>query len=230
MRRRSRLTTLLLAGTCAALSAAASSGAPARAQASVASPSALRSSVPPAWSAFAATWAGIVAYSATVTAFERAGARAETLVVDYRFRKPSSVTARIISGPNPGAVLVWDGGPTMSAHLGSGLMYVLQKRLSLHDPSATSPRGSSIDQLSFAYVLEHGQSTPGTVTQRLGEVVDGVATQAVEIVPLVAAHDGGLTREVVELSTTTHVPVRILGYEGLTLVRKIDFAKVILDR
>jgi hypothetical protein len=220
----------MFAGAYAALSVVASSGAPARAQASVASPSAPHSSVPPAWSAFASTWAGIVAYSATVTAFERAGSRAETLVVDYRFRKPSNVTARIVSGPNPGAILVWDGGPTMSAHLGSGLMYVLQKKLSLHDPSATSPRGSSIDQLSFAYVLDHGQSTPGTVLQRPGEVVAGVATEAVEIVPLAPADDGGLTREVVELSPTTHVPVRILGYEGLTLVRKIDFTNVTLER
>jgi len=220
----------LLAGVCVTLSAVASGGTPARAQASVTSPSAPRSSVPAAWSAFAGAWAGIVAYSATVTAFERADARAETLVVDYRFRKPSNVTARIVSGPNPGAVLVWDGGPTMSAHLGSGLMYVLQKKLSLHDPSAISPRGSSIDQLSFAYVLNHGQSTPGTVAQRPGEVIDGVATQAVEIVPLVPADDGGLTREVVELSPTTHLPVRILGYEGSTLVRKIDFANINFER
>jgi hypothetical protein len=41
-----------------------------------------------------------------------------------------------------------------------------------------------------------------------------------------AIPDAGLTREVVELSAQTHLPLRVLGYEGSTLVRRIDFSNV----
>jgi hypothetical protein len=35
-----------------------------------------------------------------------------------------------------------------------------------------------------------------------------------------------LTREVIELSTATHFPMSILGYDGPMLVRKIEFSNV----
>ena len=182
---------------------------------------------PPAWLAFARTWAALDGYGARVTALERDGARGETLVVDYTFHKPTSVTAHIVQGPNTGAVLVWNGGPTMQAHLGGGLLYGLSRTLSLHDPSAESPRGSSLDELSYAYVLRHGSTTAGTVTQTPGETIGDVATDAVTLVPDDPAADGGLTREVIEIATTTHLPVRILGYTGTTLVRDVEYKSVI---
>jgi hypothetical protein len=185
---------------------------------------------PPAWLAFGRTWAALNGYGARVAAFERNGAQAQTLIVDYTFRKPTSVTAHIIQGPNPGAIVVWNGGPTMQAHLGGGLLYGLSRTLSLHDPSAESPRGSSLDELSYAYVLRHGSTTAGIVTQTLGETIGGVATDAVTLVPADPAADGGLTREVVEIATTTHLPMRILGYTGTTLVRDIEYAKLALLR
>jgi hypothetical protein len=39
--------------------------------------------------------------------------------------------------------------------------------------------------------------------------------------------DTGLTLEVVDLSKVTHLPVRLSGYEGSTLVRTIDFSNVV---
>jgi hypothetical protein len=181
---------------------------------------------PPAWLAFARTWAALDGYGTRVTALERDGTRGQTVVVDYTFHKPTSVVAHIVQGPNSGAILVWNGGPTMQAHLGGGLLYGLSRTLSLHDPSAESPRGSSLDELSYAYVLRHGSTTAGTVTQSAGETIGGVATDAVTLVPDDPTADGGLTREVIEIATTTHLPVRILGYTGTTLVRDVEYAKV----
>jgi hypothetical protein len=60
-------------------------------------------------------------------------------------------------------------------------------------------------------------------------VVDGVAINAVTLIPAGSESDAGLTREVVELSTVTHLPVQVLGYDGSTLVRKIDFSNVKLQ-
>jgi hypothetical protein len=46
------------------------------------------------------------------------------------------------------------------------------------------------------------------------------------LVPADPAADDGLTREVVELSVVTHLPVCVLGFDETTLVREIDFSKV----
>jgi hypothetical protein len=54
---------------------------------------------------FAQAWASIAAYSATVTVFERKGTQVENLVLNYSFRKPSSVMVHVVSGPNAGGTL-----------------------------------------------------------------------------------------------------------------------------
>ena len=59
--------------------------------------------------------------------------------------------------------------------------------------------------------------------------MDGVKADVITLSPADPAHDGGLTREVVELSQTTHLPLRVLGYEGAQLVRKVEFSKVTLQ-
>lgn len=184
---------------------------------------------PPAWVAFNRAWAATAGYSATVTVFERKGAKVQNVVFDYNFRKPSSATVRVVQGPNAGVTLVWNGGATMAAHRGSGLMAQFKRTMPLHDPLATTIRGSSIDQLSFGAILTHARNTPGAVSQRRGPVIGGVATDSVTLIPTTSVTNTGLTREVVEISKTTHFPMRVLGYAGSTLVRRIDYSKVKLE-
>ncbi|HEY9085387.1 MAG TPA: hypothetical protein VIN40_05560 [Candidatus Tyrphobacter sp.] len=193
----------------------------------VASPEAGRAQTQPtAWAAFTLAWAGIVGYSATVTIFEQEGAQVQNLVLDYTFRKPSSAVVHFVQGPNAGVTLVWNGGSTMAAHRGSGLMALFTRTLSLHDPLATTIRGSSIDQLSFGAILTHAQQTPGTVSQGPGPLIDGVPTDAVTLIPTSSVRNTGLTLEVVDISKSTHFPMRVVGYEGLALVRAIEFSNV----
>ncbi len=180
--------------------------------------------------AFASTWAGVTAYSATATISERKGAQVQTAVYDYTFRKPSHVTLRVVSGANAGATLVWDGGDTVVVHRGSGLVALFKKTVSLHDPLVTTIRGSSVDQLSFSAILAHGHEAWASVSDAPGDLIDGVLTDAVTLIPLDPAADAGLSREIVEISPTTHLPMRVLGYDGPTVVRQIDFADVKLER
>jgi outer membrane lipoprotein-sorting protein len=184
---------------------------------------------PPAWLEFTRAWVGIAGYNATVTVFEQKGAQVQHVVFDYNLRKPSNVTVRVIKGPNAGVTLVWNGGATMSAHRGSGFTALFKRTLSLHDPAATTIRGSSIDQLSFGAILAHGQATPGRVSQARGPVIDGIGTDAVRLIPAAPAADTGLTYEIVEISKTTHFPLRVLGYHGRALVRRVDFSNVKLE-
>ena len=97
--------------------------------------------------------------------------------------------------------------------------------MSLHDPRVTTIRGSSIDELSFAKVYAHAQQTAGTITQTLGMTINNEPTDAVTLIPVHPATTG-YTREIIEISRTTHFPVRVLGYQGSTLVRQINFVDV----
>jgi hypothetical protein len=182
--------------------------------------------MPPAWVAFALAWVGISGYSARVTASEQLGSKTQQEVFDYTFLKPSSATMHILTGNNAGVTVVWSGGTTVVAHRGSGLTAMFKKTFPLHDPQVTTIRGSSLDQLSFGAILTHGADTAGVVAEGNGPTIDGVPTDEVTLVPTNAVIDTGLTLEVVDLSKVTHLPVRLSGYEGPTLVRTIDFSDV----
>ena len=192
-------------------------------------PRALPSTPPPAWGAFEYGWRSIAGYSTTITVFEQKDAQVQNVVFDYTFHKPSSATVHVVKGPNAGVTLEWSGGDTLVAHRGSGLAAMFKKSFSLHDPLVTTIRGSSIDQLSFAAILSHGQNTLGTTSQVPGPVIEGVPTQAVAIVPTSALANTGLTLEIVDLSSATYMPVRVLGYAGSTLVRQVDFSNTKLN-
>ncbi|MGC2130660.1 MAG: hypothetical protein WA629_11250 [Candidatus Aquilonibacter sp.] len=182
--------------------------------------------MPPAWVAFALAWVGISGYSARVTVSEQLGSKTQQEAFDYTFLKPASATMHVLTGTNAGVTVVWSGGTTVVAHRGSGLAAMFKKTFSLHDPQVTTIRGSSLDQLSFGAVLTHGADTAGVAAEGNGPTIDGVATDEVTLVPTNAVIDTGLTLEVVDLSTVTHLPVRLTGYEGTTLVRTIDFSNV----
>ena len=186
-------------------------------------PGAQSSSDPPALVAFDQAWKGVSGYSATITIFEQKGSQRQNMTLDYRFSKPSDLAIRVLAGTNKGATLDWDGGDTVVVRGGSGLLSLFRKTVPLKDPLVESVRGSTIDQLSFGAILEHS-GQPGVLTQCDGEAIDGVPTESVTLVPTSPSDDADLTREVIELSTATHFPLRILGYEGSTLVRKIDIA------
>lgn len=195
---------------------------------SAAAPAAAQTT-PAAWTAFVQTWADVVAYTATVTVFERQNAAVQNAVLDYSFSKPATASVHFIAGKNAGVTVDWSGGATVVARKGNGLLALFKKTLPLHDPQATSIRGSSIDELSFSSFIAHSLATPGAVSQEPGPTILDVETIAVTLVPVTSAGDSGLTREVIVLSVPTNLPLRVLGYEQDTLVRRIDFTNVKLQ-
>jgi hypothetical protein len=179
----------------------------------------------PALDAFAHALNGVTAYNVTITIFEQTTTRAQNMVFDYHFTKPSSVAVRVVAGANTGARLSWEGGTTVLVRRGSGLLSLLRKTVPLHDSLVTTIRGSTVDELGYGAILAHDQQ-PGLLSQAPGDVINGVPTDAVTLIPSDPAADAHLTREVIEISRTTHLPTRILGYEGSMLARKIDFTNV----
>jgi outer membrane lipoprotein-sorting protein len=90
----------------------------------------------------------------------------------------------------------------------------------------TTIRASSIDQLSFAAFLTHAHATPGTLSEQPGPTILDIPTVAVTLVPASSALDNGVTREVVDISVPTNLPLRVLGYDHDMLIRQIDFSNV----
>ena len=180
---------------------------------------------PSALVAFDHAWQGVTAYSATITVFEQKGSQTQNMTFDYHFTKPSILALRVVAGANKGATLAWNGGKTVVVRRGSGFLSLFRKTVPLNDPMVETIRGSTINQLSFGAILAHS-GQPGALSEAHGEVIDGVATESVTLVPTSPPADADLTREVIEISSATHFPLRILGYEGATLVRKIDIAEV----
>ena len=88
--------------------------------------------------------------------------------------------------------LEWDGGGDRSgpSRLGVIRRPVQEEALAARF-AETTIRGSSIDQLGFGAILAHAQQEAGKLSEAPGPTPDA-----------------GLTREVVELSTTTHLPHR----------------------
>lgn len=218
--------TLILALLCASVLTG-----PAQAQPAAPTPAALSPAAggPPAWVAFKQTWSTIASYTATVAVFEREGTQVQSTVLDYSFTKPSTATVHFTEGVNAGVTVVWNGGATVVAHRGSGFMGLFTKTFPLHDPQVTTIRGSSIDQLSFAAIIAHPQSMAGTVSQEPGPMVLGIPTEAITLVLAPSAADTGLTRETVDIAVPTNLPVRIIGYQGTTLVRQIVFSNIKLQ-
>jgi hypothetical protein len=183
----------------------------------------------PAWLAFERAWTSIAAYSATVTVFDQEATQAQNVMLDFTFSKPSSAMLRVVSGPHAGSTLTWGGGSTVVARLGSGLLRIFSKTFALHDPAVTNLRGSGIDQMSFGAMIAHGRETAGVCSEATGPVIDGVPTEAITLTPTFPAADQGLTLEVIDIASTTNIPMRILGYNGTTLVHQIDFTNVKLQ-
>lgn len=216
---------LVVLGSAAFARAAAVAQTPAPPPAVLATPTpVVVGTPPPAIADFQAAWARITKYSVTVTLFEQKGAKSENSVYQYTFAKPSTATVHVVSGTNAGKTITWNGGPTVTGTAKGFLGITGSKTFKLNDPTVTTVRGDSIDQLSFGEIIQHVEQTPGTFEQGAGDAIGDLNTIAVTLTPADPAADGGYTREVLELSPATHLPLRILGYEGPLLVRKIDFS------
>ncbi len=161
--------------------------------------------------------------------FDKKDTQTQNVVFDYTFSKPSNVTVRVVAGPNAGITLNWNGGPTIVARRGSGLAAMFSRTLSLHDPLVTTLRGASINQLSFGAILSRAQLDVDRFSLIPGGTIDGSAANALTMMSTGSAANRGLTREVVEMSVATHLPLLVLGYNGLTLVSYVGFSNVKLS-
>jgi outer membrane lipoprotein-sorting protein len=172
-----------------------------------------------------AAFAKVNDYTATVTVHEVDGKNADDHVYAYAFKRPTSAKIDVLSGSNKGGGIVWTGGDKVKGHRG-GILSGIHLTLDLHDKQVLSLRGDSIDTGTIPAMLDRFKQVKGDVTEGSGMTIDGVATDAVTLKVADSAADKGVTREVLYLSKTTHLPVRRDRFAGDTLVKSEVFTNL----
>lgn len=178
-----------------------------------------------ALSDFAEAWSKVDNYSCSIVVHETLGTQTQDRRYDFWFKKPTLAHIEITSGPGRGSGSVWHGGDTVLGHQG-GLLRGIKLNISLNDSRAVSLRGDPMTVAIFGNILAIYQSGIGTVTEGPGETIDGSPTDMVTLKIANPAANKNVSRDVLYLSKTTHLPVRRVRYEGDTLVKQEDFVNV----
>lgn len=176
---------------------------------------------------FADAWGKVDNYSCSIVVHETLGTQVQDRRYDYWFKKPTLAKIEIVSGPGKGSGSVWHGGDTVSGHQG-GLLRGIHMTVSIHDARAVSLRGDTINMASFGYILSGFQAGKANVTESPGEAINGVSTDML-VMKTDPAANNGVTRDVLYLSKSTHLPVRRMRYAGDALVKQEDFVDVKLN-
>jgi len=157
-------------------------------------------------------------YTDTLTVHETSGTNSDDHTYNYAFKKPNLVKLDVTSGSNKGGGIVWTGGDKVSGHRG-GFLSGIHLKLDLHDKQVVSLRGDSIDTGTFAAMLDRMKTIKGELTEAAGPALAGVATDAVSLRVADPTANKGVTREVLYLSKTTHLPLRREQYVGDAVVK-----------
>ena len=173
-------------------------------------------------------WNKVDNYSCSIVVHESLGTQTQDRHYDYWFKKPNLAHIEITSGPGKGSGSVWHGGDTVRGHQG-GFLHGIQMNVSINDGRAVTLRGDTINTASFGFILGVFQSGIGTVTEGPGETIDGAATDTVSMKITNPSTNKNVTRDVIYLSKSTHLPVRRMRYEGDTMVKQEDFVNVKLN-
>lgn len=177
---------------------------------------------------FAQSWSTLPAYHATLAMHETAGTNVQDRTYDFSFKKPNHATIVISSGPGRGGREVWDGGDTVIASP-PGILSSMHLKLGIHDARLVTLRGDTIAMASFGWVLDHLQND-GTLTQQPGPTLAGAATNELTLAIADPAKAGGYTRDIVDCSSLTGLPVRVQRYIGAELVKTITYTNVVPTR
>jgi len=153
-----------------------------------------------ALSQFAAAWANVNDYTCQITTHETIGVAVQDRTYSYAFKKPHSAKSEITAGPGKGAKLVWTGGA----------------------PRVMGLRGDTLDSVSFGAILALYESDKGTISEGTADTIEGLIDTVTLTIANPAANKD-VSKEVLYLSRSTHLPVRRVRYEGTIVVKQEDY-------
>ncbi|MBC5823721.1 MAG: hypothetical protein GIW99_08595 [Candidatus Eremiobacteraeota bacterium] len=176
---------------------------------------------------------GIASYAITISAHEVSGTAVQDRQYAYEFKSPSQARSEIIAGAGKGTVAIWRGGDKVIGY--AKLMPFFKRSFGLHDPSVSSLRGNTVVSADlpsmFSHFTEAGVRTTIRPATLDGAMVDEVTLDRRWTADKDRALAGldPLTKEVVDLSRQTHLPIRWTGYCGDTIVELYRMSDVRLN-
>jgi outer membrane lipoprotein-sorting protein len=176
----------------------------------------------PAIAAFDDAFAKVNDYTVTVRAHETKGDRIQDRTYHYWFKRPNLAKTLIVAGDGNGSGGVWNGGDKVSGHQG-GMLSFIHLKVDLHDPRATSLRGYTIPQGLLQNEVDRYKDTSGSLTQRPGPEIDGVATDEIDLKIADPSANDGITESRLYLNKQTHWPVRQVRFAGDKIVADETF-------
>lgn len=184
----------------------------------------------PAFQAFQKAWEAVDNYEETIVVHETTndGKQTQDRTYDYKFVKPTYALITITDGPGKGGGAAWHGGDKVKGHQG-GLLSHLKLIVPINDPRAVDMRGDTLVVASFQWELNHYLTMPGTMTEASGPTIDGHATTAVTLAINEPASNNGVSKDVLDLDNSTHLPARREQYVGSALVKSETFKDVKLN-
>ena len=177
----------------------------------------------PAIAAFDNAFSKVNDYTVTVRAHEALGDRTQDRTYHYWFKRPNLAKTLIVSGDGNGSGGVWNGGDQVSGHQG-GMLAFIHLKVGLHDSRAVSLRGYTIPDGLLQNEVDKYKDVKGTLTQRGGPDIDGVATDEVDLQVADPSAYGGVTRMAIYLNKQTHWPVRQVRWAGEKIVADETFS------
>ena len=184
----------------------------------------------PAFPALEKAWDGVTNYEDTIVVHETTndGKQSQDRTYDYKFVKPTYALITITDGPGKGGGAAWHGGDKVKGHQG-GLLSHLKLIIPINDPRAVSLRGDTLVVASFQWEINHFLTEPGTMSEAPGPAIDGKATTAVSLAIGDPASNDGVTKDVLYVDNSTHLPDRREQYVGATVVKTETFKDVKLN-
>jgi outer membrane lipoprotein-sorting protein len=181
----------------------------------------------PALEDFQRAVAGINDYQFQIVTHETSddGKNVEDHVYLFSYRKPTDAQMKVLAGRDKGGAATWHGGDTVVGHHGGFSSFVHLTR-NIHDRDATSLRGDVLISDAYDVIIKHFEETPGTLSEAPGPVIDSQATSAVTLAVTDPKANANVSKDVLYLSSLSHLPLGRDQYVGPLMVKTEKFRDI----
>ncbi len=193
-------------------------------------PVAAPANAPAPYLAFIAAAAAIGDYSVSIHETDQTDppkVLSEDRVLHFKYAKPCYGRVDVISGRLAGSAAQWQGGHKLKGHLGGEISH-LKAIVADTDPKTTDVRGLPMYAAFFPWIIDRFNEA-GTITSAPGPAVGGVPTDVVTITGGDPKKQYGFTKNVITLSSATHLPLINDGYTGDKITLHAEFSDYVIN-
>jgi hypothetical protein len=186
--------------------------------------------VPAAYTAFINAAAAIGDYTVTVHETDETDPPkviSEDRVLHFKYAKPCYGRVDVISGRLAGSAAQWQGGHKLKGHLGGEISH-LKAIVPDTDPKTTDVRGLPMYAAFFPWIIDRFNEA-GTITAAPGPAVGGVPTDVITVTGGDPKKQFGFTKNVMTLSSVTHLPLINDGYTGDKVTLHAEFSDYVIN-